>query len=136
MRSSSVILLMITLVILNCATDSVFLRRAATPYINPVVRVSLSGYVTDNINSQPVPDATVFIKGTTHITQTNDVGLFAINNVPLGAYEIGIYKPGIPPYFRRMHLNNDDNQNIIFKVPREMLNSEPVIENPGKTIPS
>ena len=57
MRSSSVILLMITLVILNCATDSVFLRRAATPYINPVARVSLSGYVTDNINSQPVPDA-------------------------------------------------------------------------------
>ena len=134
MRSPSVILLMIALVILSCTTDSVFLRKAATPYVNPVVRVSLSGYVTDNINSQPVPDATVFIKGTTHITQTNDVGLFTLNNVPLGAYEIGIYKPGVRPYFRRMRLTNDNNQDIIFKVPAEMLNPEPVIDNPGKTI--
>src|SRR5437763_697858 len=46
------------------------------------------GFVYEEDNSEPVPYASVFLKGTQHIGQTNNDGFFAITKVPAGDYTI------------------------------------------------
>ena len=51
---------------------------------------SIKGMVFDKSNGDPIDFAAVMIKGTNHGTITNDKGIFSIDKVPYGSYEIRI----------------------------------------------
>ena len=51
---------------------------------------SIKGMVFDKSNGDPIDFAAVMIKGTTRGTITNDKGVFSIDKLPLGTYEIRI----------------------------------------------
>ena len=52
-------------------------------FISPVVsgQNTITGIVSDNVNIKPIPDATVYINGTTIGTSTNENGLFTLKEV-------------------------------------------------------
>ena len=51
---------------------------------------SIKGMVIDKSNGDPIDFATVMVRGTHRGTITNDKGIFSIDKVPLGEYEIRI----------------------------------------------
>ena len=57
----------------------------------------IAGHVTDAATGGPIPQAHVFVAGTALSALTNQKGEYAIANVPVGTYTVGVrfigYKP-------------------------------------------
>lgn len=56
-------------------------------------RAALEGSVTDSTTGRPLPDAEVYLSGTSHSAMTDAHGRFAMRELPAGEYTLGFMHP-------------------------------------------
>jgi outer membrane receptor protein involved in Fe transport len=118
MRMKACTMVAIRLILL-CA---VFCSIAGSVAVGQEITGTISGSVTDD-SGAVVPDATVTLKsgrtGASHSTTTTAAGLFVVNNLPIGEYQLSVQKAGFKDYqLNGIQLHVDDKLNfpIILKV--------------------
>ena len=64
----------------------------------------LKGVILDSIKNQPVPNATVFVSGTSNGVKTNEQGKFSLW-IPNGKYNLIAISTGYQPFYKAIHTN-------------------------------
>jgi len=64
----------------------------------------LKGVILDSIKNQPIPNATVFVSGTSNGVKTNELGKFSLL-IPNGKYNLIVISTGYKPYNKAIHTN-------------------------------
>src|SRR5258708_837459 len=73
-------------------------------FTNVFAQTTLSGYVTDSKNLEPLPFANVFISNTTIGSTSDERGYFKLSNVPIGQSELVISFIGYLSYQTKVKL--------------------------------
>ncbi len=68
----------------------------------------LSGAVRDTINKAPIEFANVYLVNTSNFTYSQAGGLYSIENLKPGTYELCVTCIGYSPYKRKIYLNTSD----------------------------
>jgi len=64
----------------------------------------LNGVILDSIKNQPIPNATVFVSGTSNGVKTNEQGKFRLW-IPNGRYDLIVISTGYKAYNKAIHTN-------------------------------
>jgi hypothetical protein len=83
----------------------------------PHANAQLTGIIKNSKNGEPIEGVEVFINKTTIAGQTNEFGEFRLDNLPVGFYEIVLYRPEYD-IFRsqfRVQENRSYNLNLTLK---------------------
>ncbi len=98
--------------------------------LQQAIAITVSGKVTDE-NNQPVPFASIYIKGTTHGTSSNLQGFYTIELAP-GKYELVFKLIGYKPEIETINAESS-NQTINVKlVPESIMLKEATINASGE----
>ena len=73
-----------------------------------VQAADILGYVRDASNGESLPFVSVYLKGESRGSITNEAGYYAIPNVPAGAHELVVSYIGYAAFTRQILLADDD----------------------------
>ena len=86
---------------------------------------SISGKITSN--GSEIPYVSIFLKGTTIGTSTNENADFNLTNLTPGFYTIQIQSIGFKPFEKNIELQNNENKHINIELEADVLGLEEVI---------
>lgn len=82
---------------------------------------SISGFVRENSNGEPIAYANVFLTQTAHGTTTNEEGYFVITNISTGIYELNVTMIGYQAVRQPLHLETSKNTRVDIRLIEDIL---------------
>src|SRR5436309_4970180 len=123
MRHATLVSL-VTGLIISIAGTSLVAQQKTSPPPKPTAsqRAAISGVVVDSLNHRYLSGADVIVEGAKTALVTDSLGKFAIDGLPPGTYQVGVFHPmldtlGISLATKPFHVGPDSSSFIVLAVP-------------------
>ncbi len=123
MRHATLVSL-VTGLIISIAGTSLVAQQKTSPPAKPTAsqRAAISGVVVDSLNHRYLSGADVIVEGAKIALVTDSLGKFAIDSLPPGTYQVGVFHPlldtlGISLSTKPFHVGPDSSSFIVLAVP-------------------
>ncbi len=118
------LLSLVTGLIVSIAGTSLAAQQKTSPPAKPTAsqRAAISGVVIDSLNHRYLSGADVIVEGAKTALVTDSLGKFAIDSLPPGTYQVGVFHPmldtlGISLATKPFHVGPDSSSFIVLAVP-------------------